>query len=43
MLLELEGHTDTIMSAEFSPDGNRLVTGSLDGSVRLWDATPQAP
>ena len=33
----LTGHTDRIHSMTFSPDGNTLVTGSYDGTVRLWD------
>jgi hypothetical protein len=26
------------MSAVFSPDGSRIVTGSGDGAARIWDA-----
>jgi WD40 repeat protein len=33
---ELRGHTDGIPSVDFAPDG-RLVTASLDGTVRVWD------
>eukprot|EP00434_Breviolum_minutum_P035398 symbB.v1.2.031335.t1/scaffold3624.1/size53936/5 len=32
----LEGHSAVVLSAVCSKDGNRLVTGSLDRSVRLW-------
>ncbi|MCB8927747.1 MAG: hypothetical protein H6652_19200 [Ardenticatenaceae bacterium] len=33
----LEGHTDWVWSAAFSPDGTRIVTASADGTARLWD------
>ena len=32
----LEGHTDSIIDVEFSPDGKELVTGGFDGRARLW-------
>ncbi len=35
---KLEGHTEPIASAVFSPDGKRIVTGSADKTLRLWDA-----
>jgi WD40 repeat protein/uncharacterized protein YjbI with pentapeptide repeats len=31
------GHSNWIWSVAFSPDGTRLVTGSNDCSVRIWD------
>ena len=33
----LKGHTDWVHSVAFSPNGGRAVTGSLDGSVRIWN------
>ena len=35
--MSLIGHTDNIRSADFSPDGTRIVTGARDATVRLWD------
>ena len=37
-LVTLEGHTGTVRSAAFSPDGTRVVTASYDNTARLWDA-----
>ncbi|MFH2096379.1 MAG: caspase family protein [Bacteroidota bacterium] len=31
------GHTDSITGSALLGDGNKLVTTSLDGSVRIWD------
>ncbi len=30
-------HTGLVLSLGFSPDGSRLVTGSLDETLRIWD------
>src|SRR5262245_35124012 len=37
-LLELKGHAFYLTTVAFSPDGTRLVTGSLDETLRFWDA-----
>ena len=33
----LTGHTDTVMSVAFAPDGRRALSGSTDRTLRLWD------
>ena len=33
----LEGHNDSVWILDFSKDGQNLASGSLDGTVRLWD------
>ena len=35
----LAGHTDTVYSVAFSPDGQTLASGSADNTIILWDAT----
>lgn len=37
-LRRCEGHLGPVFSAAFSPDGKRIVSGSADGSIRLWDS-----
>jgi len=39
----LRGHSDSIMSLLASDDGSRLLTGSSDGTVRVWDANRLSP
>jgi WD40 repeat protein len=36
-LVTLRGHTGPVYCVAFSPDGKRLVTGSQDGTLRVWD------
>ena len=38
-LASLAGHLGDVNSAEFSPDGSLIVTGSNDNTARIWDAT----
>lgn len=33
-----EAHTDYIVRCAYSPDGERIVSGSLDGTLKLWSA-----
>jgi WD40 repeat protein len=37
LLNTLKGHTDLVFKLRFSPNGDRLFSGSHDGSVRIWD------
>jgi serine/threonine protein kinase len=32
-----EGHLDWVQGVAFAPDAQRVLTASLDGSLRLWD------
>jgi WD40 repeat protein len=39
LLRHLQGHTAGADAVAFSPDDKLLATGSMDGTVRVWDAT----
>jgi len=36
-LRRLDGHTSTVTCVDFSPDGRKLVTGSFDTALLIWD------
>lgn len=38
LLYALEGHTDIVLSVDWSSDGKWLATGSDDNTVRVWNA-----
>jgi WD40 repeat protein len=38
LLFELRGHSDTVNSVSWSPDGRRIATGGNDRAVGVWEA-----
>jgi WD40 repeat protein len=39
----LRGHRDWVLTISWSPDGQRIASGSQDGTMRIWDARRRAP
>jgi eukaryotic-like serine/threonine-protein kinase len=42
VVAKLEGHTNQIRAARFSPDDKTLVTGSMDHNIFVWDGVTGA-
>jgi len=40
-ILSLDGHTNSVSAIAVAP-GGRLISGSLDGTVQVWEASPLA-
>jgi WD40 repeat protein len=38
LLPQIECHSQPVLALDVSPDGTAIVSGSADGTVRLWDA-----
>ena len=36
-------HTDWVMSVAFSPDGTKIVSGSRDETIKVWESGAPEP
>ena len=37
LLYTFKGHTESVGSLAFSPDGKMLASGTEDGTITMWD------
>ena len=42
-LCRYEGHSGSVQVVDFSPDGKRIITGSYDNTIRIWDVATCQP
>lgn len=35
-----EGHSESITSLLFTPDGEKLISSSFDGTIKFWEFKP---
>ena len=42
-IAHLKGHSSLILSLAFAPDGTKLATGSIDGTILIWDLAQFVP
>ena len=42
MVASLTGHTNRVLYLAMSPDGETIVTGAGDETLRFWNAFPNA-
>ena len=40
---KVNAHSHYIRSVAFSPDGTKIVSGSYDGTIKVWDFGAQEP
>ena len=40
---KVNAHSDWIRSVAFSPDGTKIVSGSDDKTIKVWDSGAQEP
>ncbi|MBV9122814.1 MAG: protein kinase, partial [Planctomycetes bacterium] len=42
-ILHLKGHRGCVMALAFAPNQESLASGGVDGTIRLWEFTPDGP